>query len=1222
MDTPDIESRPTPAVKNLLSKFESLNVEHNAEQQLSSSRRISTLQVPPDSPTRNRASSISKSHPPSPSPTLRSVSSSSSLKSNTAAKRPPPPPPSKTSRNHSKGLSSSSISPSPSPSTSPLLRPVPTPPSLKTSFPSSVVTSDELEEGLPPTLGVAALRNKFSNTPLFQPHSPKPTPLHFEKPPIPPRIHTPAEPENLISFTVSPEGYHSPSSSSNSTSSLDDPFFEDSSTDNPDSTTTAKAPPIPARKHRMSNHYQDSSISSRTSSESDNAPITNILKPTSLSQISLPPPRPPPRSRPVAIHVPESDPLDSPAPPPLPVRRSTIAQAEDLASSPKTPRPRMPPLPPHSSHPSASHLIHVTSATIVDAPISASLPPPTSDRKTFGKANLPPPPTRTIALGDKLPPPPTRTIALGDKLPLPKRTAAAGSDNGESDDDDSGDEDDMKGSGVDSLPDATHASRRPPLLVERNSRGESTALVSTKITVPAHTGHLAMSGAYIVVGSTHHIKIYNINLSLDAAAFNLDTKQFGIKDGKVGAMEFKSEFIVWIALKEGHIFEIDVRNGDLLGVKHCAHINPIVRLFRYSGSMISVDESGKVLVWSPDPENGGDIQLLHHTPRVIRISDKLEFIQVINGVLWTARRSDQNCAGTPSRTPIIRLYDLFDLSNTLPRSIMPTQHVGPVTSATVVPRNPGILYVGHEEGFITIWLLEGEDGGYPVCLEVMKIASTDVTSLEGIDDKLWVGGRNGMITVYDVAPRPWIATNSWIAHPGLPVLKLDADPFGIASYSRLAVISVGRDEKIGLWDGLLSLEWQDRELEKHEAEFSTFRDLKVLVVSWNCDSAKPESLHGHSANINFFHDVLNSVDSPDVIEFGFQEVIDLESRKMAAKGVLMGTAGGNANGALSLSKRHREREREESGTMLLGLSDKVSGAYKRWYEALLLAVKLAMPPDRPYTVLHTESMVGLFTCVLVKNSERAAVRDVSINTVKRGMGGRYGNKGGILSRLLIDDSSLCFVNCHLAAGQHALRARNADAAGMLEQQMVFPSAMDPFGFVGGGDGSMVLDHEIVFFHGDMNYRIDQRREAITAAIRANDRESLHVHDQLLKEIKFNKGCRFRIFTEGPLTFAPTYKYDRRSDEYDTSEKRRAPAWCDRVLWRSRVPSRVQQLHYQRYEVNVSDHRPISAAFKITVKRIRHDIRQKKKVEVQMKWIGVQDKLLKETMAFYVEANLL
>ncbi|KAJ3738946.1 hypothetical protein DFH05DRAFT_1515931 [Lentinula detonsa] len=77
----------------------------------------------------------------------------------------------------------------------------------------------------------------------------------------------------------------------------------------------------------------------------------------------------------------------------------------------------------------------------------------------------------------------------------------------------------------------------------------------------------------------------------------------------------------------------------------------------------------------------------------------------------------------------------------------------------------------------------------------------------------------------------------------------------------------------------------------------------------------------------------------------------------------------------------------------------------------------------------------------------------------------------------------------------------------------------------------------------MNYRIDQRRDAITAAVRANEHESLFAHDQLLKEIKYNRGGRFRFFTEGPIAFAPTYKYHRRSDVYDTSEKRRAPAWC-------------------------------------------------------------------------------
>jgi hypothetical protein len=155
----------------------------------------------------------------------------------------------------------------------------------------------------------------------------------------------------------------------------------------------------------------------------------------------------------------------------------------------------------------------------------------------------------------------------------------------------------------------------------------------------------------------------------------------------------------------------------------------------------------------------------------------------------------------------------------------------------------------------------------------------------------------------------------------------------------------------------------------------------------------------------------------------------------------------------------------------------------------------------------------------------------------------------------------------------------------------------------------------------MNYRIDHRREAIVNAVRTNDLTTLLSHDQLLREMKFNRGCRFRDFSEGTITFMPTYKYDPFSDEYDTSEKRRSPAWCDRVLWRTRDPSRVRQLHYQRYEANVSDHRPISAAFTITVKSVKHEMREKVKKEVEGMWMAEQIRLLLAAREFYVREAL-
>jgi len=190
-------------------------------------------------------------------------------------------------------------------------------------------------------------------------------------------------------------------------------------------------------------------------------------------------------------------------------------------------------------------------------------------------------------------------------------------------------------------------------------------------------------------------------------------------------------------------------------------------------------------------------------------------------------------------------------------------------------------------------------------------------------------------------------------------------------------------------------------------------------------------------------------------------------------------------------------------------------------------------------------------------------------------------------RFVLDDSSICLVNCHLAAGQTQTVNRNNDITAILESSLLpsdhHASKMSDT-FVGGGDGTMILDHEICILNGDLNYRIDTMgRDTVVKAIQANNLSKLLERDQLLVSRRRNPGFRVRSFIECPITFAPTYKYDVGTDRYDTSEKRRAPAWCDRILYRG--PGKIKQIDYRRHELRVSDHRPVSGRFRIRIKAV-------------------------------------
>ena len=70
----------------------------------------------------------------------------------------------------------------------------------------------------------------------------------------------------------------------------------------------------------------------------------------------------------------------------------------------------------------------------------------------------------------------------------------------------------------------------------------------------------------------------------------------------------------------------------------------------------------------------------------------------------------------------------------------------------------------------------------------------------------------------------------------------------------------------------------------------------------------------------------------------------------------------------------------------------LSSAYRAWRDHLSRCLDEFTPIDEPYTLLHTASLVGLFSCIFIKASLKARIKDVEAAEVKTGMGGLHGNK--------------------------------------------------------------------------------------------------------------------------------------------------------------------------------------------------------------------------------------
>jgi hypothetical protein len=137
-----------------------------------------------------------------------------------------------------------------------------------------------------------------------------------------------------------------------------------------------------------------------------------------------------------------------------------------------------------------------------------------------------------------------------------------------------------------------------------------------------------------------------------------------------------------------------------------------------------------------------------------------------------------------------------------------------------------------------------------------------------------------------------------------------------------------------------------------------------------------------------------------------------------------------------------------------------------------------------------------------------------------------------------------------------------------------------------------------FWLGDLNYRLDfsitdpteppSKEEAhrrVAKAVEEEDWEALLAADQLRESQR--RGSAFVGFCEAPITFPPTFKVERCPGF--TYKAKRVPSYCDRVLWRS-LPGYAKDVHCTQYstfpEIGTSDHKPVAAAFEVTVRAVR------------------------------------
>jgi hypothetical protein len=247
---------------------------------------------------------------------------------------------------------------------------------------------------------------------------------------------------------------------------------------------------------------------------------------------------------------------------------------------------------------------------------------------------------------------------------------------------------------------------------------------------------------------------------------------------------------LWLGNNIGELLEVDIASQSVVMTKANAHTRrDIIKIYRHKTEMWTLDDGGTLNLWAPDKSGSPN---LTNPSTTFRVPKGHTFSMVVGDELWIA-------AGKEIRI-FLPTMDMNVQFQVLQQPLGQSASTD-VTSGAVINTQPDLVYFGHVDGKVSVYSRQDY-----TCLGIFNVSQYKITCLTGVGGKLWAGISDGHIYVYDTAITPWAVKKDWLAH-NKAVISMVADRRSFWSLDCQQVISLGQDNMLQIWDGLLEEDW-------------------------------------------------------------------------------------------------------------------------------------------------------------------------------------------------------------------------------------------------------------------------------------------------------------------------------------------------------------------------------------------------------------------------------